>query len=49
VSDQPKGADVSVTFDSGAALPDGLPDHVVRTVTKNSKTLKLQLAEFGDE
>jgi len=34
------GADVKVTLEIEAKIPDGAPDHVVRTVTENSRTLK---------
>jgi predicted AAA+ superfamily ATPase len=34
------GANVTVTINVQAELPDGAPDHVVRTVTENSRTLK---------
>jgi hypothetical protein len=34
------GAEVNVTLEIQATLPDGVPDNVVRTVTENSRTLK---------
>ncbi|MDQ3673741.1 MAG: Swt1 family HEPN domain-containing protein [Gemmatimonadota bacterium] len=34
------GAKVRVTLEIEADVPDGAPDHVVRTVTENSRTLK---------
>lgn len=34
------GANVSVTLEIEATVPDGVADHVVRTVTENSRTLK---------
>ena len=34
------GADVTVTIDIEATLPDGASEHVVRTVTENGRTLK---------
>jgi hypothetical protein len=34
------GANVSVTLEVEAAVPDGVPESVVRTVTENSRTLK---------
>ena len=37
------GADVMVTIDIEAKLPDGASDHVVRTVTENGRTLKFEL------
>jgi len=36
------GADVTVTIDIEANLPDGASDHVVRTVTENGRTLKFE-------
>ena len=36
------GANVSVTLEIDAELPSGSPDHVVRTVTENGRTLKFQ-------
>lgn len=34
------GANVSVTLQISADIPDGVPDNVVRTVTENARTLK---------
>jgi hypothetical protein len=34
------GANVTVTIEIEASIPDGVPEQVVRTVTENSKTLK---------
>ena len=34
------GAKVKVTLEVEAEIPDGAPDHVVRTVTEYSRTLK---------
>ena len=34
------GADVTVTIDIEARLPDGASEHIVRTVTENGRTLK---------
>lgn len=34
------GSKVKVTLEIEAEIPDGAPDHVVRTVTENSRTLK---------
>lgn len=34
-------AEVTVTLEIEAEMPDGAPDHVVRTVTENCRTLKL--------
>ena len=33
------GADVKVTLEIEANIPDGAPEQVVRTVTENSRTL----------
>ena len=33
------GANVSVTLEIEAEIPDGAPGHVVRTVTENSRAL----------
>ena len=37
------GADVTVTLDIEARLPDGATEQVVRTVTENGRTLKFEL------
>ena len=34
------GAEVTVTLEIDAEIPDGAPENVVRTVTENSRTLK---------
>jgi predicted AAA+ superfamily ATPase len=36
------GSSVSVTLEIEAQMPQGTPDHVVRTVTENGRTLKFQ-------
>ncbi|MEI6503536.1 MAG: AAA+ family ATPase, partial [Armatimonadota bacterium] len=36
------GAKVKVTIEITAEIPDGAPDHVVRTVTENCRTLKFR-------
>ena len=36
------GADVTVTIDIEANLPEGASEHVVRTVTENGRTLKFE-------
>ena len=41
------GATVTVTLEVAAEVRDGVPDHVVRTVTENSRTLKF--ADHGFE
>ena len=43
------GANVTVTLDIAAEIPDGAPDHVVRTVTENSRTLKFNSHGFERE
>ena len=42
-------ANVTVTLDIAAEIPDGAPDHVVRTVTENSRTLKFNSHGFERE
>ena len=43
------GAKVTVTLEVEAEIPDGAPDHVVRTVTENSRTLKFTSQGFEKE
>jgi len=43
------GANVSVTLEVQAEIPSGAPDHVVRTVTENSRTLKFTSQGFEKE
>ncbi len=43
------GARVTVTIEIEAEIPDGAPDHVVRTVTENSRTLKFSSHGFERE
>ena len=43
------GANVKVTLEIEADIPDGAPDHVVRTVTENSRTLKFGSHGFERE
>ena len=43
------GARVTVTLDIHAEVPSGAPDHVVRTVTENSRTLKFTNQGFEKE
>ncbi len=43
------GANVTVTIEVEAEIPEGAPDHVVRTVTENSRTLKFTSHEFYKE
>ncbi len=43
------GATVTVTLEVEAGIPSGAPDHVVRTVTENSRTLKFTNQGFEKE
>ena len=43
------GANVVVTIEIEAEIPDGAPDQVVRTVTENSRTLKFTSHGFEKE
>jgi len=43
------GAKVTVTLEVEAEIPSGAPDHVVRTVTENSRTLKFTNQGFEKE
>ena len=43
------GAKVTVTLEIEAEVPSGAPDHVVRTVTENSRTLKFASQGFERE
>ena len=43
------GAKVTVTIEIEAEVPEGAPDHVVRTVTENSRTLKFTSHGFEKE
>jgi len=43
------GARVTVTLEIAAEIPSGTPDHVVRTVTENSRTLRFRDAGFEQE
>ena len=43
------GAKVKVTLEIEAEIPSGAPDHVVRTVTENSRTLKFTSQGFEKE
>ncbi|MYH50428.1 MAG: ATP-binding protein [Gammaproteobacteria bacterium] len=42
------GSKVSLTLEIEAELPDGAPDHVVRTVTENARTLRFETQGFED-
>jgi predicted AAA+ superfamily ATPase len=43
------GAEVTVTLEIEASLPDGASDQIVRTVTENSRTLKFTSQAFESE
>ena len=43
------GTQVTVTLEIQAEIPDGAPDHVVRTVTENSRTLNFTDQGFERE
>ena len=43
------GAKVTVTLEIHAEVPSGGPDHVVRTVTENSRTVKFANQGFEKE
>jgi hypothetical protein len=43
------GAKVTVTLEVQAEIPSGAPDHVVRTLTENSRTLKFTSQGFETE
>ena len=43
------GATVTVTLEIEAEMPAGAPDHVVRTVTENGRTLKFTSQGFERE
>jgi hypothetical protein len=44
-----RGAHVEMTLDIAADIPDGAPDHVVRTVTENGRTLRFTSQGFEEE
>ena len=43
------GADVTVTLEIEARLPNGATDQIVRTVTENSRTLKFTTHGFESD
>jgi hypothetical protein len=43
------GTNIKVTLEIEAAIPNGAPEHVVRTVTENSRTLKFEDSGFERE
>jgi hypothetical protein len=44
-----QGADVSLTLEIEARVPEGVPENVVRTVTENARTLKFSTQGFEEE
>ncbi len=43
------GSKVKLTLEIEAEIPDGAPEHVVRTVTENARTLGFRIQGFEDE
>jgi hypothetical protein len=43
------GANVKVTLEINAEIPDGVPEHVVRIVTENGRTLRFDAQGFETE
>jgi hypothetical protein len=43
------GSSVNITLEIEAQIPAGVPDHVVRTVTENSRALKFSSSGFEKE
>jgi len=41
-------AEVEVTLEIRAKVPDGVPEHVIRTVTENCRTLRFITQEFEE-
>lgn len=41
------GADVEITLEIRADVPEGIPEHIERTVSENCRTLKF--SDFGFE
>jgi hypothetical protein len=44
-----QGADVQLTLEIEARVPEGVPENVVRTVTENARTLKFSTQGFEEE
>jgi hypothetical protein len=42
-------AQVTVTIEIQADIPDGVPDDVIRTVSENCRTLKFSSQEFEED
>lgn len=43
------GAEVKVTLEINVEVPDGVPEHIVRTVTENCRTLKFKNQAFEED
>jgi hypothetical protein len=43
------GSQVQITLEVQVQLPEGVPDHVIRTVTENCRTLKFKTHNFEQE
>ena len=43
------GSNVELTLEIEATIPDGAPEHVVRTVTENARTLRFKSQGFEEE
>lgn len=43
------GTNVEVTLEIDAQIPEGAPEHVVRTVTENARTLRFKSQGFEEE
>ena len=43
------GADVTVTLEINAEIPDGATEQIVRTITENARTLKFTSHGFEEE
>lgn len=43
------GAEVEVTLEIRATVPDGVPENIVRTITENCRTLKFTTQGFEVE
>jgi hypothetical protein len=43
------GAEVTITLEITAQIPEGTPDHVVRTVSENARTLNFNGFGFEPE
>lgn len=44
-----EGANVEVTLEINAEIPNGVPDNIARTVTENCRTLKFKTHSFEEE